>query len=134
MNDSVGFLLKDELGRVHGGWEVIRRMPNSDGNAVWRVRCQGCGFERSLKGTQLRHGPPPCQCRKDGPAKRKPAPDDPKAKARQARYRELRQLGASAAIATNGAGSDMAFAAAKRLLRGSVFRVAGPGASRKVGL
>jgi hypothetical protein len=48
--------------------------------------------------------------------------DTPSTLARRARYAELRSMGASAAVASDGAGCDLRFAAAKRLLRGTALR------------
>ena len=56
----------DMTGEVKGPWTVLKRLPNSSGNAVWL--CQHtCGATQSIEGIALRSSTPTCKtCKRRG--------------------------------------------------------------------
>lgn len=47
--------LDNLTGKRFGEWTVLERLPNSDGNVVWKCRCS-CGDESAVHASSLRRG------------------------------------------------------------------------------
>lgn len=55
---------KDETGKRHGTWLVVRRAPTlSSGSARWLCVCEQCGHEQVNEGIQLRRPDPKPACK-----------------------------------------------------------------------